>query len=216
VSLSCTTILCFLNQNSGAIVALSTAVLLVITSFYALTTYFLLREAKRSREWSSHPKVVAYLRLHSVHPIMVQLHIANLAGAAAIEVSVSIEKLTDWPPELAFEKSNFLKELEYLHPNEIVKSDIGRGPEMFKDGEAAKLRCRIIYKSLNNKQFEFVSELSVATLKNLGNSKIYGIDDVARQLKEIADVMKRVANFDSLKKDDALRSSRRQKNTKNK
>ena len=56
-----------LNANAGAIAAVATAALLLVTAFYAWVTYRLFGESRQTRLMSSTPRIVAYLRVNEVH-----------------------------------------------------------------------------------------------------------------------------------------------------
>lgn len=176
----------YLNHNAGAVGALATIALLMVTGWYAWTTRALLREARQSRLMASEPRVVAYLRAHEVHSEIVQLCIANLSGAAAVGVSASIDKVTEWPARLDFGDSRILRDLTFLRPHEVVRFDLGQGPSLFRNGEPAVFRATIRFASLDGRPSSFESILKVESVAGLASWRIYGIDDVARRLEDIA------------------------------
>jgi hypothetical protein len=126
----------FLNTNSGAVTGLATLALLLVTGWYAWTTRALLREAEQSRLMAGEPRVVAYLRAHEVHSNIVQLCIANLSGAAAVGVSASIDKVTEWPARIDFGDSKILRDLSFLRAHEVLKFDLGMGQICFATTQA--------------------------------------------------------------------------------
>jgi hypothetical protein len=117
-----------LNQNAGAVTGLATVALLLVTAFYAWTTYLLLSETKQSRLSANQPRVVGYLRVNRVHSNIVQLHIANFSGAGATEVSALIEKTTEWPERFDLQDSKILRDLSFMRPHEVLTFDLGIGP----------------------------------------------------------------------------------------
>jgi hypothetical protein len=175
-----------LNQNAGAVTALATIALLFVTGWYAWTTKALLEEARQSRLMTNEPRVVAYLRPHTVHFNIVQLCIANLSGAAAVGVSASINKVTEWPARFDFGDSKILSDLSFLRPHEVMKFDLGMGPNLFRDNEPAVFHATIQFESLDGRHFSFERTLKVESVAGAANWRIYGIDDVARRLEEIA------------------------------
>jgi hypothetical protein len=50
----------YLNHNAGAVTALATIALLLVTGWYAWTTRALLMEAQQSRLIANEPRIVAY------------------------------------------------------------------------------------------------------------------------------------------------------------
>jgi len=187
----------YLNHNAGAVTALVTIALLLVTGWYSWTTRALLREAQHSRLIASEPRVVAYLRVNEVHQNIVQLCIANLSGAAAVGVSAMINKITEWPDHFDLGDSQILRDLAFLSPHEVLKFDLGMGPDLFRNGEPAVFQSVIKYKSLDGRQFSFNEPLKVASVDGFATYRIYGVDDVARRLEEIAETL---ASFTGLKR----------------
>ena len=176
----------FLELNSASIVAVATAAILVVTLAYAIATFLQFMEARRSRLVATTPNVVAYFRVHDVHSNMVQLHVANLTGAAARQVTVSISKLTEWPEKFDLDESNLLRDISFLRPNEILKFDVGIGPELFRDNSPARFEVQVDFESLDGRPFDYRSELRIESVLGGGNYQIYGIDDIARKLEKIS------------------------------
>jgi hypothetical protein len=189
----------YLNHNAGAVQALATVALLFVTGWYAWTTRAMLSEAKRSRLLAVEPRVVAYLRVHEVHSNMVQLCIANLSGAAAVAVSASIRKLTEWPKDFDLQDSRILRDLSFMRAHEVLKFDVGVGPELFRGEDTAQFEIEIASEGLDGRKFSFKETLKVESVTGFGNWQIYGIDDVARRLKDISETLKAFTGFKRLK-----------------
>lgn len=200
----------FLNSNAGAVTALATVALLIVTGWYAWTTRALLREAEKTRLTAGEPRVVAYLRVHEVHTNMVQLCIANLSGAAATGVTASIDRITEWPLEFDLENSKLLRDLKFLRAHEVLRFDLGSGPDLFRDREPAVFEAHIAFESLDGRKFTFGDTLKIESVTGHGNWQIYGIDDVARRLKDIADTLKSVTGIRRLKVDTFSATDRRE------
>lgn len=191
----------YLNENAVAVTALSTIALLLVTGWYAWTTRALLREAQKSRLMASEPRVVAYLRVHEVHLNIIQLCIANLSGAAAVGVSASIATVTEWPARFDFGDSKILRDLAFLRPHEVLKFDLGTGPDLFQNNEPAVFKAAIKFESLDGRQFSFEDTLKVESVAGSASWRIYGIDDVARRLEQIAKTLASFAGSRRLKVD---------------
>lgn len=189
----------YLNANAGAVTALATIALLLVTGWYAWTTRALLKEAKQSRILNSQPRVVAYLRVHETHTNIVQLCVTNLSGAAAIRVSASIQKITEWPDPFDLQDSKILRDLSFMRPHEVLKFDLGNGPTLFKDEVPAIFKATIRYMSLDGRAFSDEHMLAVESVNGFSSWRIYGIDDVARRLKDISETLKGFTGFQRLK-----------------
>jgi len=191
----------YLNQNAGAVTALATIALLLVTGWYAWTTRALLREAQQSRLMAGEPRVVAYLRAHEVHSNIVQLCIANLSGAAAIGVTASVDKVTEWPARFDFGDSKVLRDLSFMRPHEVVRFDSGVGPDLFRNDEPAVFKAAIKFESVDGRQYAFENILKVESVAGLASWRIYGIDDVARRLEEISKTLSSFTGFRRLNVD---------------
>ncbi len=188
----------FFNANSGAVTAIATMALLFVTGWYALITHSMLREAKQSRLLAGEPRVVAYLRAHDVHSNLVQLCIANLSGAAAVGVTASLTKATEWPTRFDLQDSPLLRDISFVRAQEVIKFDLGFGPDLFRDNRPAEFQVSLRFSSLDGRNFRFENPLKVESV--LGASwKIFGIDDIARRLQEISDTLKGFTAFGRLK-----------------
>lgn len=188
-----------LNHNAGAVTGLTTVALLFVTAFYAWITSLLLNETKLSRLSANQPRVVAYLRVNEVHSNIVQLHIANLSGAAATFVSASIEKLTDWPERFDLQNSKILRDLSFMRPHEVLIFDLGMGPDLFRDGSAAEFKMSIRFSSVDGRDFQFRETLLVESVDGFSRWQIYGVDDVARRLTDISDTLKGFRGFQRMR-----------------
>ena len=206
-----------LNQNSGAVTALVTFALALITAFYAWTTHRLVKEAEKTRLSGGQPRVVAYMRTNEVHSNIAQMHIANLSGAAAVSVTATLDQVTEWPGKFYFEDSKILRDLSYLRPHEVLKFDLGVGPDLFRDGEPARFRMAIEYESLDDRSFRFDEELCIESIEGHSHFQIYSLDDVARRLEDISKSLKsiigsrrlRVNTFSSEDREEEARSARK-------
>lgn len=191
----------YLNHNAGGVTAIATIALLVVTGWYAWTTRALLNEAQQSRLLEGEPRVVAYLRAHEVHSNIVQLCIANLSGAAATGVSASLDKVTEWPGRFDFGDSKILRDLSFMRPHEVVKFDLGMGPDLFRNDEPAVFHAVIRFDSLDGRHFSFENTLTIESVAGFASWRIYGIDDVARRLEEISKTLAGFTGFKRLKVD---------------
>jgi hypothetical protein len=191
----------YLNHNGGAVTAIATIALLLVTGWYAWTTRALLQEAQQSRLMASEPRVVAYLRTHEVHSNIVQLCIANLSGAAAVGVSASIEKVTAWPDQFDFGDSKILRDLTFLRAHEVLKFDLGIGPDLFQEEKPAVFQAAIRFESLDDRHFSFENTLTVESVAGFGSWRIYGTDDIARRLEDIAKTLTSFTGSSRLKVD---------------
>lgn len=205
--------LALIDANKDFITSLSTLFLLFVTAWYAWTTRALLKEAEQSRMMASEPRVVAYLRAHEVHSNIVQLCIANLADAGAVGVSAAIKKLTEWPKELDFGDAKILRDIGFLRPHEVLKFDLGMGPDLFKDGSPASFEVTIRSKGLDGRAYTFETNLSIESVAGFSSWRVYGVDDIARRLDDISKTLASFSGIKRLKVDTFNASDRTQERT---
>lgn len=188
----------FLNANAPAVTTLATVALLFVTGWYAFITHSMLGEARRSRLLASEPRVVAYLRAHAVHSNLVQVCVANLSGAPAVGVTAELTRLTAWPAKFDLQDSPLLRDISFVRSQEVIKFDLGFGPDLFRDEQPAEFNIAIRFSGLDGREFRFENPLKVESV--LGpNWKVYGLDDIARRLQEISDTLKSFTGFKRLK-----------------
>ena len=73
----------WLNANSGAMTALSTAILVVVTIAYVYLTHRLVRETKAAREMAMLPSLTVTAEVHEVYPYVINFRVENIGGGTA-------------------------------------------------------------------------------------------------------------------------------------
>lgn len=142
--------------------------------------------------------MVAYLRAHDVHSNLVQLCIANLSGASAVGVTAALTKVTDWPATFDLQDSPLLRDISFVRPQEVLKFDLGFGPDLFREQQPAEFNISIRFCGLDGREFHFENPLKVESV--IGPTwKVYGLDDIARRLKEISDTLQSFTGMRRLK-----------------
>jgi len=87
----------FLNQNSGALTVLFTAVVTISTVVYAILTAVLVRETKKMREVQTEPRIEITLRPLESAINIVRLHIKNI-GLGPAENLIANFGIKAYPP----------------------------------------------------------------------------------------------------------------------
>jgi hypothetical protein len=120
-----------------------------------------------------------------------------------------VEKVTEWPDRIDFGDSRILRDLTFLRPHEVLNFDLGMGPDLFRNEQPAVFQAAIKFESLDGRHFSFESTLKVESVAGFASWRIYGIDDVARRLEEIAKTLAGFTGFDRLKVDTYNAADRR-------
>ena len=73
----------WLNYNSGAVTAISTSLVVLVTSVYVYLTYRLLLESKATREMAMRPVVIVTAEIHEMYMNIIHLRVKNIGDGAA-------------------------------------------------------------------------------------------------------------------------------------
>lgn len=82
----------WLNQNSGAINAILSALLTIATAVYVYLTRHLLLESIAVRKAASQPAIAITPKLHPLHMAILNLEIQNVGGGAAYDVAFKVHQ----------------------------------------------------------------------------------------------------------------------------
>ena len=81
----------WLNSHSGAIIAITTIVLVIVTWRYVHLTRGILKENRLMRLYAHKPEIVIYLRSHPAHIALVYLCVENTGTAHAYDVQFTLD-----------------------------------------------------------------------------------------------------------------------------
>lgn len=86
-----------------------------------------------------------------------------------------------------------------MRPYEVLKFDLGFGPNLFMNDLPAVFKATIRYKSLDDREFSSDHTLAVESVSGHSRWQVYGIDDVARRLKDISDTLETFTRYKGLR-----------------
>lgn len=191
-----TNIMEYLNNNTGAVTALLTAVLVATTIFYAWVTFFLFRETRLGRLATQKPEMVAYLRPHNKLVSALNVHFANIGLGPAFAVKVSFNFIEGEAAK--YELSHLPVKPRHLTnvmpAQSSMETNFGTYYELVeKQGEISPFAIRIEYSDAKGRShvFEELFEArSLEWLSVLGRSSAEeiasGVTDAAKALRDIA------------------------------
>ena len=104
----------WLNANDGAIIGITTVVLVIITGYYAYLT-------RKQLKASDTPEIAISLRPHEAHISLVMLCIENIGTGAARNLQFSTNPASIPCLDIPFEKIGFLKNgISYFEPGRRI------------------------------------------------------------------------------------------------
>jgi len=188
----------FLNQNSGALTVIFTAVVTISTLVYAILTAVLVNETKKMREVQTEPKIEITLRpLESVIHL-VRLHIKNigLGPAENIKLTPSVISGNNASELLAeFTESSFFETgLKYLGPGQEIYSRFTQLTQNQEHKLQSVFLFEIEYKSATGKKYCEKKVIDMSEMKGyyqLGKPNLYSI---AKSLEKIQNDIGRISS----------------------
>lgn len=180
----------FLNQNSGALMVIFTAVVTVSTAVYAILTAYLVAETRRMRRAQTDAKIEIVLKPSEEWVQLVNLYIRNIGLGPAYDLSFDInpETMTEGTRQLIedFTMANFLKSgLKYLGPGQEVVSHDSQMNENFEQKMSSVLHFIVHYKSATGKQHQERFRVDVSELKGFSRIGTPPLYVIARSLIKI-------------------------------
>jgi hypothetical protein len=197
----------FLNQNSGALMVVFTAIVTISTGVYAFLTAYLVAETRKMRQAQTEPKMEIVLRPREEWIHLVNLYIRNIGLGPAYDVSFNIE------PEAGgegakkliedFTTANFLKTgLKYLGPGQEVMSGYSQMTEQFNQKVETVLNVSVHYRGVTGRPLQERIRIDFSELKGLsriGKPHLYAI---AQSLENIERAINgALSGFNRLKAD---------------
>lgn len=128
----------FLNQNSGALTVIFTAVVTISTVVCAVLTALLVAETRRMRQVQTEPKVEVIVKSREEWISFIHVYVRNIGLGPAYDIAFDIVAETGGEGARAliddFTKANFFQTgLKYLGPGQEVVSGYTRMTEQFEE-----------------------------------------------------------------------------------
>jgi hypothetical protein len=116
------TVIDYLDAHAGAFTALLTAVLIIVTVYYAVQNHRMVTEMRKTRELALLPKLA--LELHRLAPVVVTIAVKNVGPGPAfgIDVRVTYEPIANSAPEERRWRRNVLvsgEQHDFFPPGEL-------------------------------------------------------------------------------------------------
>ncbi len=180
----------FINQNSGALTVIFTAVVTISTVVYAVLTAVLVAETRRMRQAQTEPKVEVVIKSREEWISLIHVYVRNIGLGPAYDIRFNItsEKGDEGAQALIedFTKANFFKTgLTYLGPGQEQASDLSQMTEKYEQKIESVLVFDVRYRGATGKQYQEKFRLDFSEFKGrsqIGKPHLYAI---AQHLEKI-------------------------------
>jgi hypothetical protein len=185
------------SQTTIAIgIAAISALFAAISSIAALMQA---TEAQRQRENQERPYITAYFEGTSRD--MLNLEIQNAGNSPAVDVTFKFEpEPIDFAGRKLSEVSLFQKPISFMPQRKTYRQIIDASHKVLGEGKPTKYRIRIVYSSISGQLFDESTYFDLDYLKQAilpGKTVEENLDDISKQLKDIADIFKSARGMNS-------------------
>ena len=208
----------FINQNSGALTVIFTAVVTISTVVYAVLTAVLVAETRRMRQAQTEPKVEVVIKPREEWINLIHVCVRNIGLGPAYDISFTItgEKGGEGAQALIedFSKTNFLNTgLTYLGPGQELISNFSQMTEKFEQKIESVLVVGVSYRGATGKLYHEKFRLDFSEFKGRtqGTPQLYTI---AQHLEKIQQDFHNIATGFKRIKADVYDSDDREKEKK--
>lgn len=184
--------LTFLNQHSGALMVIFTAVVTISTLVYAILTGLLVSETKKMRQIQTEPKIEVILKAREEFINMVNIYIKNMGLGPAYNIAfeIEVEAGGEGAKRLIedFTRSKFFQTgLKYLGPGQEIISGYSQMTDMFEQKVESILNFVVRYKGATDKSYTEKYRIDLAEFKGrsqLGEPHFYSISKSLKKIQE--------------------------------
>jgi hypothetical protein len=176
----------WLNDNSGAVQAAATVVLMAITGYYALLTRQLVRETVKSQ------RPYVYFELFGEGPNYVELGVNNYGSRAAENITFDVHRTIRQSngDDLAAE-TPLARGLTYLPPGRGLRFSLYPDQSMFEADQGVHVLDVTVHYAYSKHKYEDRIVIDLADLHDVLIRSLQNTDEViARELKKIASALR--------------------------
>lgn len=181
--------LAWTEENIAFVQAAIAIVLTIVTAVYVLLTSRLLNEARRQREQSSRPSVVAYLKPHEAHINLLFLYFENTGAGAAHHVGVTLDGMSNFPSDVSLATHGlFTKGAAVMPPGARIEVFLLSTYGKWEEVKNLNASVTIKYGSDSGKKYEATFPLDFSQLEGyerVGKPPLYDIAKYAEELVKV-------------------------------
>lgn len=157
-------ILEFLNNNSGALIAIFSFILAIITLIYVILTRKLVLENKKTREVLNAPKVITVIEPSPERASLVEMVLKNIGFGPAFNIVIKVEPdLFCYSGKKLLSEHSFVKRgISYLAPGDKFRHFLNEASDMKKEEIETIYKGSLTYKDVYGKVYNsnFVIDFS--------------------------------------------------------
>lgn len=214
-------VISFLNQNSGALTVIFTAVVTLSTVVYAILTGVLVSETKKMREVQTEPKIAIALKSYDFAIHIIRLHIKNIGLGPAENLAFKPSVVAGGEAAKAlleeFIQTNFFTTgLRYFGPGEEKFSHYTQISQNYEQKIASVLMFEVQYESVTGKKYKEKITIDMSEIKGGYQLGTPNMQSIAKSLEKIQnDISSLATGFKKMKVDIYTNEDRVMERTKN-
>jgi hypothetical protein len=171
----------WLNANSGAIIGITTVVLVGITGYYAYLTWRLLKA-------NNTPEIAISLRCHEAYVSLVMLCVENIGTGAARNLQFVTKPASIPCLDIPFEQIGFLKRgIAYFEPGRKIEQFLVNVMDKYDELKQTPLEITVKYKDAVNHEHERTFHLDFSEnegLAHIDRPPLFEIAEATKKLQE--------------------------------
>lgn len=179
-------VLDFLNQNSGALAIVFSAVVAITTVVYAILTWKLVSETKKMRKSQTEPHVSVNIQPKEESIYFIEMIVENIGLGPAYNVKFEVD------PDFEYEKGKFLSNLgfvknglKYFAPNQKLKFFLTSVAEDFEEKTKKPFKINISYEDNTGEIHEDKYPINFSELRGLRQLGEPPLEKIAENIKNM-------------------------------
>ena len=178
----------WMNSNSGAVIGISTVVLVIVTGYYVYLTRRILEENRMMRLETHKPEIVVSLRPHEAHVHCAILCVENVGTGVAREVRFTGNLSARFDGETPLEEIGFLKNgIDTLGPGQKIEHFLVSVLENPHVLEQTPLEIGVTYKDSITPNHDRTFHLDFGAYKGtseIGRSPLFEIAEATKHIEK--------------------------------
>ena len=175
----------WLNYNSGAVTAILTLLVVLVTGVYVYLTHRLLLESKATREMAMRPVVIVTAEIHEMYMDIIHLRVRNIGGGAARRICLRTNRKFMIGKDKSLDDLGLFKRgIPLLGPGQKIETFLAdmTGQEV---GKEEPLEVTAEYENAVGGKTEETFVIDLAALENLRQVGETPLKAIAKSIKKI-------------------------------
>ena len=175
----------WLNSNSGAVTAILTLLVVLVTGVYVYLTYRLLLESKATREMAMRPVVIVTAEIHEMYMNIIHLRVRNIGGGAARRICLRTNrKFMIGKDQSLDDLGLFKRAIPLLGPGQKIETFLKDMADQ-EVGKEEPLEVTAKYEAAVGGETEETFVIDLAALENLRQVGETPLTAIAKSIKKI-------------------------------